>query len=419
MPLKIALIAPRFLDEDMRGGEEAVRTLFTHIDSRNEVSVLTSDTVDVSAQHSFSGKKTQKRHLSIDRGREILYFKSDPVMSTACHYSYFLTKSIFGRTTINPVTFRPLDLLRVYGWGPYVHDLLDHISATDYDIIHGSIFPTTISFQALKAAKMNNKPFVYTPYYHYQNPEFYGSSVLRWIARNASVLIACTEQEKAALIDLGASRDRVFVIPLGFDFASVAKLGLTQEESKRELNLQGKFVILTHPWSAKGAVLLLRALKILTKKHNNIALLTIGEPDSVYLAERNKLVGGGRSFTVKDMGWVSGKRKWTTFCACDLFSMVSINDAFGLSYLNAWAFEKPVIGAKNTFAEGVIRNRVDGMLVSQEDPTELSEAIERMLMDSDLCMSMGRRGRERLDWEFHPNHIANEHEHVYEALSDH
>jgi glycosyltransferase involved in cell wall biosynthesis len=419
MTLKIGLVSPRFLNEDMRGGEEAVRTLFNHIDKRNQVSVLTSDTIDVSAQHSFSGKRTEQKWVITDRGREIIYFKSDPVMTSIFHYSYFLGEKILRRTVANPVNLYPLDLLRTYGWGPYVLNLSDHIASKDYDVIHGAIFPTTISFQALKAAKMSNKPFVFTPYYHYKIPEFYGSAMLKWIVSNSSGLIACTRQEKYALIKLGVSSDKVFVIPLAFDRKSVLKFGLSHEESKNELNLEGRFVILAHPWSAKGAIFLLRVLKILSKKHNNIALLTIGEPDKEYLSNKDELVGQNGTFIVKDMGWVSGKTKWAAFSASDLFCMVSNYDAFGLSYLNAWAFQKPVIGASNSFAEGVIKNGVDGMLVSQDDPLELSAAIENIMSDPNLRAQMGMMGERRLEWEFHPDRVAQEHEHVYNVLLQH
>jgi glycosyltransferase involved in cell wall biosynthesis len=416
MPLKIGLISPRFLDEDMRGGEEAVRTLFNHIHSRHTVSVLTSDTVDVSAQHSLKGRKTKQKRLVTDSRREVLYFKSDPVLSTFCHYSYFLTKGIFRKAAISPASFKILDLLRIYGSGPIVHSLSDHISASHYDVIHGSIFPTTISFQALKATKNAKRRFVYTPYYHYMIPEFYTSPMLKWIARNSDALIACTEAEKAALIRLGALSDRVYVIPLAFDLGAISKFRSSPEKSKRELNLQGKFVILTHPWRAKGVISLLRAVKLLSKKHNNIALLTIGEPDKAYLSERRRLLSQHERFTILDLGWVSGTKKWVAFGASDLFSMVSIFDAFGLSYLNAWAVEKPVVGARNSFAEGVIKNGIDGMLVNRDDDTDLAKTLDMMIMDSNLRIDMGRRGRSRLDWEFHPHRIAVEHERVYETL---
>lgn len=416
MPLKIGLVAPRFLEEDMRGGEEAVRTLFNYLDKGNEVSILTSDTIDVNAQHSLSGRKTKERYERVDQTRQIFYFKSDPMISAICHHSYNLARIVFRKASINPISIKQIDLIRLYGWGPFVHGLADHISLSNYDVIHGSIFPTTISFQALRAADATKKPFVYTPYYHYQSPHFYRSSALRLIAVKASALIACTNLEREALIGMGASPDKVFVIPLAFDPRSISDFRLNQEEAKRELGLQEKFVILTHPWSGKGAILLLRALQMVSEEHKDVALLTIGEPDSLYLSEKCDLIKNGSSLEIIDMGWTTGRKKWMAFCAADVFSMVSINDAFGLSYLDAWAFERPVIGARNTFAENVIRKEIDGALVSREDPKELCEVLEKMRANPDLREKMGNNGRERLSWEFSPERITSEHERVYEQM---
>jgi glycosyltransferase involved in cell wall biosynthesis len=417
MPLKIGLVAPRFLEEDMRGGEEAVRTLFNYLDKRNEVSVLTSDTIDVKAQHSFSGRKTKQQYKRVDQTRQIFYFKSDPMISSICYHSYYyLAKYVFGKGSMKPTSVKPIDLIRLYGWGPFVHGLADHIAMSNYDVIHGSIFPTTISFQALRAADATKKPFVYTPYYHYQSPDFFRSSALRLIAVKASALIACTNLERDALIGLGASPDKVFVIPLAFDLRSIADFRLNQEEAKRELGLQEKFVILAHPWSTKGAIVLLRALQMVSEEHKDIALLTIGEPDSLYLSKKYDLIKNRSSLEIIDMGWTMGMKKWMTFCAADVFSMVSINDAFGLSYLDAWAFERPVIGARNTFAENVIRREIDGALVSREDPKELCNVLEEMIANPDLRKKMGNKGRERLSWEFSPERITREHEQVYEQM---
>lgn len=80
---------------------------------------------------------------------------------------------------------------------------------------------------------------------------------------------------------------------------------------------------------------------------------------------------------------------------CDVFSMPSWGDAFGIVYLEAMARGRPVIGCRRSGAQESVRDGVDGLLVEPKDVASLSDALQRLLLDPQLCQQMGEAGRAR------------------------
>lgn len=95
---------------------------------------------------------------------------------------------------------------------------------------------------------------------------------------------------------------------------------------------------------------------------------------------------------------------------CDVFSLPSWGEAFGIVYLEGMARCRPVLGCLGWGAEEVIRHDVDGLLVPEKDVSKLAEALQRLLLDPYLCSKMGEAGRERVEaftWERNArNHLS-------------
>jgi glycosyltransferase involved in cell wall biosynthesis len=76
-------------------------------------------------------------------------------------------------------------------------------------------------------------------------------------------------------------------------------------------------------------------------------------------------------------------------------------EGFGLTYLEANAYGKPVVGTLDCGAEDAITDGENGYLVPQRDPGAVAEAVLRLLDDPDAARAMGERGRQRAlsrDW---------------------
>jgi phosphatidyl-myo-inositol dimannoside synthase len=78
---------------------------------------------------------------------------------------------------------------------------------------------------------------------------------------------------------------------------------------------------------------------------------------------------------------------------CDLFAMPSFKEGFGLVFLEAMAFSKPVIGGNYGGTPDLIRDGSNGFLLERDDVDGLSQRITLLLNNPELRARMGEAGR--------------------------
>ena len=81
---------------------------------------------------------------------------------------------------------------------------------------------------------------------------------------------------------------------------------------------------------------------------------------------------------------------------CDLFSMVSAVEGFGIVYLEAMQYGKCCIAAKNCGSEDVVLDGVTGYSVSVNDIPALEAALLKLANDENLRESFGAAGYKHL-----------------------
>jgi glycosyltransferase involved in cell wall biosynthesis len=99
---------------------------------------------------------------------------------------------------------------------------------------------------------------------------------------------------------------------------------------------------------------------------------------------------------VEFLGPVSDQRLADLYAACDLFVAPSLYESFGLIYLEAMNYAKPVIGCQAGGIPEVVAHGETGLLVEPEAPAALAEAIVGMLRSPERLRSFGLAGRTRL-----------------------
>ncbi|MBC8263847.1 MAG: glycosyltransferase family 4 protein [Anaerolineales bacterium] len=98
------------------------------------------------------------------------------------------------------------------------------------------------------------------------------------------------------------------------------------------------------------------------------------------------------------------------YSACDVYVMPSRSvpghgeiESFGISYLEAGACGKPVIGGKGGGTSEAIEDGVTGLLVDPLDVNEIADTIVEVLKDEELARRLGENGRKRAirqpDWD--------------------
>ena len=166
---------------------------------------------------------------------------------------------------------------------------------------------------------------------------------------------------------------------------------------------RGQVIFTVGRWLAteryKGMDTLITALPRLLTRWPELQLVLAGEGDDRAwledLAEKN-----GIARHVHFLSKLSYAELASCYAACDIFALPSRGEGFGLVYLEAMAFGKPVIGGAHGGAPEVIQDGVSGYLVQHGDAIQLATCIETLLSDPPLAHKMGERGRERVQSEF-------------------
>jgi glycosyltransferase involved in cell wall biosynthesis len=255
--------------------------------------------------------------------------------------------------------------------------------------MHCTPFPLTIDYLAARGALKVNLPLVITPFFHFENPAFY-NHYLSDLLKRANAVFACTNIEKKKIVELGVKSSKIHVIPMGIE--PTEWTNASGARFKEKYGLEGSYIVFFAGTKSydKGAISLLRAMRIVQKKKKNVVLVTAGFGFREWLREKEKL----KDVRILDLTYLSGGDKYDAFDACDIFAMPSRSDAFGISYLEAWICGKPVIGCKAGATPEVIQDGADGLLVGFGEVKELAERILYLLENPGFSEDLGTRGKE-------------------------
>jgi len=108
---------------------------------------------------------------------------------------------------------------------------------------------------------------------------------------------------------------------------------------------------------------------------------------------RNKVKRLGLDARVSFYGYIPNGELPNLYQKCDLFVMPSLDEGFGIVYLEALAMGRPVIGCKGQGLEDFVDEEV-GILIAPGDRGALVDAIRRSLRTKWDQESLIRRARE-------------------------
>ena len=99
------------------------------------------------------------------------------------------------------------------------------------------------------------------------------------------------------------------------------------------------------------------------------------------------------------LGRVSDSEKYACYDMCDVFAMPSSEEGFGLVYVEASAFGKPVVGANVMGVPEAVVHGETGFLVNPADVDALTNTILRLFRDASERERLGRNGRRYVESE--------------------
>jgi glycosyltransferase involved in cell wall biosynthesis len=305
-----------------------------------------------------------------------------------------------------------------------VPGLYRHLARTRdaYDIVHAGVFPhTALVAAAMACSRRLGVPFVCQPLLNLgehdrarDNPRFLNPKQLR-LLHDADAILTNTTFENEVLESRGIPAEKIVVASPGVTPDEVA--GGDGESFRQRHGIAGPIVLqLSTQAFDKGSADTIAAMQRVWARGMDATLVLIGQVLSELTPFLAQLPAPVRE-RIRVLGYVDEQEKKNALAACDVFVMPSRADSFGIVYLEAWLYRKPVIGCIAGGVPRVITDGETGMLVPFGAVAMLAERLAALLADPSQCARLGEAGRrtvfERYTWDRTYPRVAE----VYDALT--
>ncbi|NCP17457.1 glycosyltransferase family 4 protein [Candidatus Kuenenbacteria bacterium] len=232
------------------------------------------------------------------------------------------------------------------------------------------------------------------------------------ILRGAKWVTVNSQYTGELVKSLGVSRDKIKVVHPGVTsinqeqsaFQSGGQAG--GRKSKKILLSIGRLV------ERKGFDKVIEALPKVWQKLPDLVYALIGSGEDEKRI-KNLIDKGNQDKIIFINKKISDEEKWAWLEQCAAFIMVPRADGddtegFGIVYLEANSFGKPVIAANVGGVPDAVEDGVSGLLVNPENEDEIAGAIIKLFCDDNLREKLGRQGKARAEEKFNWPKIAED-----------
>ena len=149
----------------------------------------------------------------------------------------------------------------------------------------------------------------------------------------------------------------------------------------------------------KGIDNVIRSLPAVVREVGPVEYRVVGRGDDTPRL-RALAAGIGVSRYVNFMGSVTDAELREQYRSCSLFVMPSNEEGFGIVFLEAMAYGKPVIGGANGGTPSVVTHDETGLLVDNSDVAGITQSLIELLNNKEMRERFGRAGHKRLSEHF-------------------
>ena len=297
-----------------------------------------------------------------------------------------------------------------YGNGPVCPQMFGSIlrRAGQYDLIHINNLHYAHALIAYVAAGLRHMPVLITPHVHVEQRDTHDVGYMRRILRGSAAVLAVTPAEKSYLMQRGWNQE---VVVGGNGLRLDRFPALDRSESRARFGLpEDGFVVLFlgRKTDYKGLDLCLEAFSTLRQSRQDVHFLAVG-PETEFSRWLWPRYAGLDGIVVR--GQASDEERLMALAACDVLALPSAAEAFGIVYLEAWAYRKPVIGANIPTVSSVVSAEQDGLLVEAGQVAPLVHAFSYLADHPQESNRMGERGRTKLERRYTVERVAS----IFEA----
>jgi glycosyltransferase involved in cell wall biosynthesis len=248
-----------------------------------------------------------------------------------------------------------------------------------------------LGFAALAVARRRGLPLTVWAAVHIGS---WGDSALDLrLYRAADAVFVQTPAEGRHLERLGVASDRLFVCPLGPDCLSDGD----GARFRAGHGAEGRPIVLFigRKTAGKGYQDLCGAIAAVRERVPGAMLVAIGADGG----PPRPALGAD---VLLDLGAADERTKADALAACEVMCLPSRDEAFGIAYVEAWSYGKPVVALDTPAARDIVSDRVTGLLV-RDRAGELVDALSALLEDPARARELGAAGaaasRRRFTWE--------------------
>jgi phosphatidylinositol alpha-1,6-mannosyltransferase len=209
-------------------------------------------------------------------------------------------------------------------------------------------------------------------------------------ARRADVVIAPSRYSAdAARREYGVAAQRIVVVPEPLELERWTALFAAAAPRPRG----GPTILcVARMYPRKRVGDLLEAAALLHPRIPGARVRIVGEgpgwEDAVRL---HAALGLGEAVTL--LGDVSRDRLAGEYASADIFCLPSVQESFGIVFLEAMAAGLPVVACRAAAIPEVVEDGVTGLLVPPRDPPGLARTLEALAADPERARAMGQAGR--------------------------
>ncbi len=302
--------------------------------------------------------------------------------------------------------------------------LLEQMVGT-VDLVHG--FNISWEYPLLAGwqwARQQQIPFAATPFAHLgsaTNDRVALNSTMdhqRRLLAEADVVFTLTAVEQEGLQAHGITMKRVATVGSGLDpLPQPASFATLQQKH----GLTTPFVLFVGRNSyEKGAIHAAQVVLAVRQQGNPVTLVLAGQVAAEFERFYGRLSPTEQA-VIRPLGIVSEAEKHALLRHAEMLLLPSRTDSFGIVLLEAWAYGKPVIGARAGGIPGVIDDQHNGLLVEFGDVAGLSTAVRELLQDETKRRVLGENGRYKTQtqysWQQVSQQVAANYELVMQAYA--
>ena len=219
------------------------------------------------------------------------------------------------------------------------------------------------------------------------------------ILKKADAFAAISPEIASEWVSGGVPTDRIHLIPNGVDTTCFVPVDRAQKSLLRDKFMLPQNAIIAiytgRLVSYKGLPLLLKVWKEIRCKHENVLLLLAGSGGLDIHNCEDELQAYVKSEGLEEYVLFTGVvRNVSEYLqAADIFVFPTMNEAFGISLVEAMACGLPVISTPVGAIKTLISHGENGLLVTPGDDKELYEALDVLINHEPLAFQLGQAAR--------------------------